>query len=392
MAQRAARWHSRLMEILSWIHSSCPFPFSPAVCSPYRREPTHSSQGNRQPVRRHHHPDHHCRHIAVDRRHGIGNAVRFPQSGSCALVACKRRYRDSGLRRFNHFAFPAPRRGGHGRAVHRRPDALLACPRYASASLAFRSSRWTPAPSSARSPYSPALPRLCSARRARRRSCPRSALGVDLLALVAGAALPVQGAVNGLLRSDIGAPVRCRHGQLRGRNSGDDRGAAGHARLAGCAKAAASGLSRMPWWGWLGAFCGATYVTTVFTAIPVIGTAAAVGLTVAGQQIASLFVDRYGWFRLPKREISEPAPHRRPNPADRRWLNSALLNWAQGRVGNDGSASHPTLACGHAANCLVHRSKRRLQPEFGKIDAQQKDRALARERSECVSARCPIRR
>jgi transporter family-2 protein len=60
----------------------------------------------------------------------------------------------------------------------------------------------------------------------------------------------------------------------------------------------------MPWWGWLGVFCGATYVTTVFTAIPVIGTAAAVGLTVAGRQIASLFVDRYGWFRLRQREIS----------------------------------------------------------------------------------------
>ena len=65
-----------------------------------------------------------------------------------------------------------------------------------------------------------------------------------------------------------------------------------------------SGLAEMPWWGWLGAFCGATYVTTVFTAIPVIGTAAAVGLTVAGQQIASLFVDRHGWFRLPQRDIS----------------------------------------------------------------------------------------
>ena len=60
----------------------------------------------------------------------------------------------------------------------------------------------------------------------------------------------------------------------------------------------------MPWWGWIGAACGATYVTTVFTAIPVIGTAAAVGLTVAGQQIASLFVDRFGWFRLPQRELS----------------------------------------------------------------------------------------
>ena len=54
------------------------------------------------------------------------------------------------------------------------------------------------------------------------------------------------------------------------------------------------GLARGPLWR----------LTTVFTAIPVIGTAAAVGLTVAGQQIASLFVDRYGLFRLPIREIS----------------------------------------------------------------------------------------
>ena len=60
----------------------------------------------------------------------------------------------------------------------------------------------------------------------------------------------------------------------------------------------------MPWWGWLGGFAGAAYVTAVFTAIPVIGTAAAVGLTVAGQQVASVLVDRYGWFRLPQRPVS----------------------------------------------------------------------------------------
>ena len=35
-----------------------------------------------------------------------------------------------------------------------------------------------------------------------------------------------------------------------------------------------------------------------------IGTAAAVGLTVAGQQVASVLVDRYGWFRLPQRPVS----------------------------------------------------------------------------------------
>jgi hypothetical protein len=35
---------------------------------------------------------------------------------------------------------------------------------------------------------------------------------------------------------------------------------------------------------------------------------------------------------------------------------------------------------------LVHRSKRRLQPEFGKIDAKQRARAPVHERRECVSA------
>jgi transporter family-2 protein len=65
-----------------------------------------------------------------------------------------------------------------------------------------------------------------------------------------------------------------------------------------------SQLAAVPWWGWLGGFAGAFYVTAVFTAIPVIGTAATVGLTVAGQQIASVFVDSYGWFRLPIRPVS----------------------------------------------------------------------------------------
>jgi transporter family-2 protein len=125
------------------------------------------------------------------------------------------------------------------------------------------------------------------------------------LGLIAGAVLPVQGAVNGLLRLDLGAPfavaavsfvvatiamllvmliVRARTGSAKGEGG--------------------SGLAAMPWWGWLGALCGATYVTTVFTAIPVIGAAATVGLTVLGQQAASLLVDQYGLLRLPSRTVS----------------------------------------------------------------------------------------
>jgi bacterial/archaeal transporter family-2 protein len=131
-----------------------------------------------------------------------------------------------------------------------------------------------------------------------------SKLGWIILALIAGAVLPVQGAINGLLRSDIGAPFVVGTVSFIVATLAMIVVLLIASAVADAPRPQLAGLGRMPWWGWLGAFCGATYVTTVFTAIPVIGTAAAVGLTVAGQQIASLFVDRYGWFRLPRRELS----------------------------------------------------------------------------------------
>jgi transporter family-2 protein len=129
-------------------------------------------------------------------------------------------------------------------------------------------------------------------------------LGWILLALLAGAVLPVQGAINGLLRSDIGAPFVVGSVSFAVATLSMAVVLLITVAVTDAPKPQLTGIAKMPWWGWLGAFCGATYVTTVFTAIPVIGTAAAVGLTVAGQQIASLLVDCYGWFRLPKREIS----------------------------------------------------------------------------------------
>ncbi len=132
----------------------------------------------------------------------------------------------------------------------------------------------------------------------------RSKLGWIALALLAGAVLPVQGAINGLLRDDIGAPFVVGAVSFAGATLAMALVLLVTIALSDIPKPRLAGLAAMPWWGWLGALCGATYVTTVFTAIPAIGTAAAVGLTVAGQQIASLFVDRYGWFRLPRREIS----------------------------------------------------------------------------------------
>lgn len=124
------------------------------------------------------------------------------------------------------------------------------------------------------------------------------------LALLAGAVLPVQGVVNGLLRHDLGAPFVV--GAVSFMVATLAMAATLHfsATVLRAPAPTLQGLTAMPWWGWLGGFAGAVYVTTVFTAIPVIGASAAVGLTVAGQQVASVFVDRHGWFRLPKREVS----------------------------------------------------------------------------------------
>jgi transporter family-2 protein len=133
----------------------------------------------------------------------------------------------------------------------------------------------------------------------------RGQYGWMVLALSAGAVLPVQGAVNALLKHDLGGAMFAT-GVVSFVVAAMTMAVAqiGIATMPGAAKPSLDKLSSVPWWGWLGGFAGATYVTTVFTAIPVIGAATTVGLTVAGQQVASVFVDKYGWFRLPQRPVS----------------------------------------------------------------------------------------
>jgi transporter family-2 protein len=137
----------------------------------------------------------------------------------------------------------------------------------------------------------------------------RGQIGWIALALAAGAVLPVQGAVNALLRYDLdGAAFAVGTVSFVVATVAMAAVQIVTAALPGTPKRSLTGslqgLGSLPWWGWLGGFAGATYVTTVFAAIPAIGAAATVGLTVAGQQVASVFVDRYGWLRLPQRPVS----------------------------------------------------------------------------------------
>lgn len=124
------------------------------------------------------------------------------------------------------------------------------------------------------------------------------------LAVAAGAVLPVQGAINAQLRADLNAPITAAAWSFI-------VAAGAMAIVLALTRSTRSGarltidrINTIPWWGWLGGLCGAAYVTSVFLLIPQIGVAPTVALTVGGQQIASVFVDRYGLLRLPRRPIT----------------------------------------------------------------------------------------
>jgi bacterial/archaeal transporter family-2 protein len=94
-----------------------------------------------------------------------------------------------------------------------------------------------------------------------------------LLGLLAGAALPVQGAVNAQLRADLGAPAAAGAFSFVVATTTMAVVLLSFLALHRTARPRLAPLRRLPWWGWLGGFAGATYVTSVFLLIPRIGAA-----------------------------------------------------------------------------------------------------------------------
>jgi bacterial/archaeal transporter family-2 protein len=131
----------------------------------------------------------------------------------------------------------------------------------------------------------------------------RGRAGWLLLGLVAGAVLPLQGAINAELNAELDAAVSVGAFSFLVATVAMAL-ALGSILAAGAPRPQVAPLRGVPWWGWLGGLCGATYVTSIFLLIPEIGAAPVVVLTVAGQQLASVAVDRYGLLRLPRRTIS----------------------------------------------------------------------------------------
>jgi transporter family-2 protein len=111
-----------------------------------------------------------------------------------------------------------------------------------------------------------------------------------LLALVAGAGLPLQVGVNAAIGRHLGRPEWAAVVNF----------AVGLAALATWTLAlrlpvpALASAGRAPWWAWTGGLLGAFYVTSAVVLAPRLGVTATLALSVAGQMAAALALDHAG--------------------------------------------------------------------------------------------------
>jgi bacterial/archaeal transporter family-2 protein len=121
-----------------------------------------------------------------------------------------------------------------------------------------------------------------------------------LFAFAGGVVLPFQAGINAELADWLGSPVR----------------AAFVSFLVGTLVLLAAAalvfkplpswerLGEAPWWVWVGGALGAVYVAASIVSAPKLGAATLIALVVAGQALASLVVDHFGWVGFEAKHIT----------------------------------------------------------------------------------------
>ena len=121
-----------------------------------------------------------------------------------------------------------------------------------------------------------------------------------LLAVLAGAMLPVQTGVNVQLRGLLGQPLAAALvsflvGSL---------GLAAVVALLRVPVAVGAAWGRSAWWHWSGGLLGAAYIAVTVVLAPRLGAAALIAALVAGQMLASLIVDHFGWVGFAQHAVT----------------------------------------------------------------------------------------
>ena len=65
-------------------------------------------------------------------------------------------------------------------------------------------------------------------------------------------------------------------------------------------------ITSAPWWMYLGGILGAFYVVASVVLTPRLGAATTIGLFLAGQVVASIGIDHFGWFGVPVQQATIP--------------------------------------------------------------------------------------
>ena len=113
-----------------------------------------------------------------------------------------------------------------------------------------------------------------------------------LFGVVAGAGVAAQAVINTRLRAAVGAPLWAAAMQF----------AVGLALILAVALASrqippvTAGLTREPWWIWLGGVFGAAFILVTIVLTPRVGAALTLASIVVGQLTAALLIDHFGWF------------------------------------------------------------------------------------------------
>jgi len=128
----------------------------------------------------------------------------------------------------------------------------------------------------------------------------KNLLPLVLLALAAGFCIPVQAGINAQLNLWTRSPVLAASISF----------AIGTLALFGYALAARipfpspSHFATAPWWVWLGGLLGAYFVYSTVVLAPRIGATSMLALILAGQMLASLVLDHFGWLGYPIQPVS----------------------------------------------------------------------------------------
>lgn len=124
-------------------------------------------------------------------------------------------------------------------------------------------------------------------------------LGAILGALLSGCLVALQAPTNAMLARGVASPV----------NAALVSFAVGTAALALVALALgvrphADSVRSLPWYAWLGGLYGAVFVSMAVLVVPRVGVTCFLTVSIAGQLLTALLLDRVGAFGVPRVDVS----------------------------------------------------------------------------------------